>query len=256
MDLIIGLTEGLVSDIAKSKANNIEREDDLRLIATYVESPLVWAISTGSKSEFQNVDSLNGHIWGVSRLTSGSHLMALVLGHQKGWDLERMRFEPLGSFESLRAGVNVGSAAAFMWETFTSKPYHDAGEVKRIGETTTPWPCFMIAAPSRVDKDASTSLAITRALTAVREACQLFHAEIEQSTQIVAQRYSLKPEDAAAWFSAVKITCSEIILQPPLERAIEALKNAKVISAENTCQPSDLLDLKRATLANHDIPLR
>lgn len=243
----------MVSDIAKTRARNVEREDDLRIISSYVESPLVWAISTGSKSDFASVDSLNGQTWGVSRLTSGSHLMALVLGQQKGWELERMKFEPLGSFEILRAGVNNGSAAAFMWETFTTKPYHDAGEVRRIGDITTPWPCFMIAATLRASKEENTSIAIDRALSAVREACEIFHSETEQTKQIISKRYGLTLDDASAWLAAVKITCSEKIMQPPLERALEALKEAKVIGSECSDQPSDLIDPKRATLVETDM---
>lgn len=32
-----------------------------------------------------------------------------------------------------------------MWETFMTRPFHLRGEVRRVGELTTPWPCFMMA---------------------------------------------------------------------------------------------------------------
>lgn len=253
VDIIIALTEGLVSDIAKGLASRSESEDELKLLATYVESPLKWAISTGSTSDFHDVESLDGAKWGVSRMTSGSHLMALVLGHQRGWNLEAMQFEPLGSFESLRNGVNRGTAAAFMWETFTTKPYHDSGEVRRIGEITTPWPCFMIASTAKKSNDPASALAITRALAAVREACALFVSEKDQMPKIIADKYGLKKEDAEAWYKGVKISASPLILQSSLARALSTLKEAKVISTDNPCRAIDLIDTQFATLETRDI---
>lgn len=225
----------------------------MKLLATYVESPLKWAVSAGSSSAYHDVESLDGAVWGVSRMTSGSHLMALVLGHQRGWNLEAMRFETLGSFESLRNGVNRGTAAAFMWETFTTKPYHDSGEVRRIGEITTPWPCFMIATTAKTLKDTTTSHAIAHALSAVREACALFASEKDHMPKTISEKYGLKKEDAEAWYKGVKISATPIILQSALSRALSTLKEAKVISADNPCRAIDLIDIHFATLETRDI---
>ncbi len=52
---------------------------------------------------------LQGTTFGVSRLTSGSHLMAFCLAQERGWDLRTdIAFKPEGSFEALRASVNEG----------------------------------------------------------------------------------------------------------------------------------------------------
>lgn len=105
----------------------------MRLIGTYVESPLCWAISVGKEANVTSVEDLKSKKFGISRVQSGSHLMAYVLANQRGWN-EDLTFEVKGSFENLRNSVNDKSTDAFMWETFTTKPFHDSGEIKRIGE--------------------------------------------------------------------------------------------------------------------------
>jgi ABC-type nitrate/sulfonate/bicarbonate transport system substrate-binding protein len=106
-DVIVALTEGLVADIAQGSS--------LRIIGTYVESPLTWAISAAPDSKYNEVADLKGATIGISRFTSGSHLMTCVLGSQRGWDQSDVQFVVQGSFENLRKGVNSGASAAFMW---------------------------------------------------------------------------------------------------------------------------------------------
>ena len=174
VDLIVALTEGLVADI-------VGTQSDLRLLGTYVDTPLCWAISAaGARSRHaaaapREVGDLRGKTFAVSRLGSGSHLMACVLALNHGWDPRTdVRFKVVGKFAALRDSVNAGEADCFMWETFTTKPFHDSGEVSRAGEITTPWPCFMVAATRAV---VGAKLAAVRgALAAVREAAALFHA--------------------------------------------------------------------------------
>ena len=76
------------------------------------------------------MDDLKRGCFSVSRPNSGSHLMAYVLASQHGWDPQTLRFETKGSFQNLRDSVNDGSSDAFMWEIFTTKPFHDSGEVR------------------------------------------------------------------------------------------------------------------------------
>ncbi|CAF1404473.1 unnamed protein product [Adineta ricciae] len=77
VDLIIALTEGLINEISKGS--------DIRLIGTYVQSPLTWSVSTGINSQFHSIEDLKGEIFGISRYQSGSHLMSCVLANQYGW---------------------------------------------------------------------------------------------------------------------------------------------------------------------------
>jgi ABC-type nitrate/sulfonate/bicarbonate transport system substrate-binding protein len=112
------LTEGFVADLGKTNASR--ETPTYKLVGTYVESPLCWAISVGNKSAINDENELNGKRVGVSRIGSGSYVMSYVLADQKGW-LEKSKspFEvvPLGDFKALRNGVNEGDKADFfMWE--------------------------------------------------------------------------------------------------------------------------------------------
>jgi hypothetical protein len=154
-------------------------------------------VSAGAnQSKFASIGDLKGATFGVSRLGSGSHLMAYVLAQQRGWDPQRdVHFEVTGDFASLRASVNEGKTAAFMWETFTTKPYHDSGEVKRIGQITTPWPCFMMASRKSVLDDEEKSAAVARVCAVIRDATRLFHSE-HRMDETIARKYSLQLRDA------------------------------------------------------------
>lgn len=106
-DVVVALTEGLIKDIVTTGS-------DIRLLGTYVNSPLCWAISgagegSAAKGKVGTVEDLRDGTWGVSRMGSGSHLMATVLATERGWDVDKLKFEIKGNFQQLRAGVNDGS---------------------------------------------------------------------------------------------------------------------------------------------------
>lgn len=239
VDVIVALTEGLVADIAKGS--------DLRLISTYVESPLTWAISTGKNSAYHSVEDLRRQPIGVSRMGSGSHIMSYVLAMQRGWDLDELKFEIKGDFKSLRDSLNDGSTAMFMWETFMTKPYHLSGEIRRVGDITTPWPCFMVASTTKIL--GVHKRAIEGVLAGVREACNIF-SSIESKTipDEVARRYHLKPNDALSWYENVRITCSPRISLAALDRTLTTLRAVRLLPADNKARASKLLDESFAQL--------
>ena len=75
LDIAIGLTEGWVGGLGKRHGGEADFAGDVgasaayRLVGTYVETPLRWAISTGAKREFMGVgDELRGKRVGVSRI--------------------------------------------------------------------------------------------------------------------------------------------------------------------------------------------
>ncbi len=55
VDVIVALTEGLVADIT-------QKDSDVKLIGTYVESPLCWAISVGKDSPINSIEDLRGKV--------------------------------------------------------------------------------------------------------------------------------------------------------------------------------------------------
>lgn len=134
-DLAVILTEGIVKDIALGNACTIVQE--------YVSSPLLWGIHVNASSDFNQVDQLIGKTAAISRLGSGSHLMALVHAKQQNWNTE----VPLKIVDTIDGAVSAltnGEADYFMWERFMTQPLVDQGVFRRIGQCPTPWPSFVI----------------------------------------------------------------------------------------------------------------
>jgi sulfonate transport system substrate-binding protein len=230
VDIIVALTEGLIADICKGS--------QLKLLGTYVESPLNWAISTGKSSKFNCIDDLKGSTIGISRFQSGSHLMSCVLASQRGWQQSDLSYSVQNNFENLRKSVNSEENSAFMWEYFMSKPYYDKQEVRYIGNIYTPWPCFLLASTSSVIQQ--NSALIPRLFTALRAAIQIFRTDTSILDKLCTQ-FSLQREDAALWHSSVEITASSGISESTIETTISALIAAQILPSDFSIENTKLI---------------
>lgn len=63
IDVAIGLTEGFVAALA-----NQAEAAGFKLVGTYVETPLCWAINTGTERDISSVEELEGKRAGCSRI--------------------------------------------------------------------------------------------------------------------------------------------------------------------------------------------
>lgn len=218
IDVGVGLTEGWVAALGKAQA---AREDaGFRVVGTYVETPLCWAISTGSRRELNGIQDLKGKKVGVSRIGSGSYVMSFVLADQQGWldpssDSPPFPIEVLNTFSSLRDGVNDSTADFFMWEHFTSKRYYDNGEIKRIGEIYTPWSSWKIVAkndllhPENWSTTRNASKPILKdeledALQKINKGVKHFEENQEEAIQYISTKLDYSEEDAREWLKTVR----------------------------------------------------
>ena len=156
---------------------------------------------------------------------SGSHLMATVLASQEGW-ARPPDFRVVGDFASLRRSVQGGETDAFLWETFTTKPFHDNGDLCRSGDISTPWPCFLFAVRGEAPRDR-----VDRVLAAVKEAAEIFHAAPGTMPAAVAEAYGLLPADAKAWYDGVHVSADRGVPEEALRTAGEALVASGAIAA-------------------------
>ncbi|KAG9557002.1 periplasmic binding protein-like II, partial [Aureobasidium melanogenum] len=230
IDVAIGLTEGFVADLGKTNAS--KETPAYKLVGTYVESPLCWAISVGNKSSINNENELDGKRVGVSRIGSGSYVMSYVLADQKGW-LEKSKkpFEvvPLGDFKALRHGVNEGDKADFfMWEHFTTKKFYDNGELKRVGEIYTPWPSWMIVARDAKDKK------LEDMAEKLNQGVKYFREHQEESVEHITGTMEYSQEDANAWLKTVKFADDvRGVESSVVEHTISILKKGGVLDDNN-----------------------
>lgn len=231
INVAVGLTEAFVRAVAAGA-------DDYRIVGTYVESPLCWAVSTGyDRAELTSVDQLEGGKCGVSRMGSGSDVMSRVLQKQYQWT-QPFTYEICSTFANLRDAVNHGSVDFFMWEHFTSKKYYDNNEIKKIGEIYTPWPSWIIAA--HTDLLSSSKSQVLEFTRAVNEGIAYFNAHLNEGISYITSHFDYSEEDAKAWTKTVEFSQNAGRINPGvIDKTISVLMSAIDLPAD--CQDREYI---------------
>lgn len=192
-DLAIILTEGLVKSISQG--------NPAKIIQEYVSSPLLWGIHVAATSPRESIAELKHDTVAISRMGSGSHLMAYVHAQNQNWNTDSMEFEIINNLDGAVESLSAGSNSYFMWEHFTTKPLVDKGIFKRLGDCPTPWPCFVIGATDDFIQSHSSLIAH------ILEVINIYTAEFKNIPSIdrtLANRYEQKLEDIQEWLSKTK----------------------------------------------------
>ncbi|MDD2986838.1 substrate-binding domain-containing protein [Flavobacterium sp.] len=189
-DIAIILTEGIVKDINAGNPSKI--------VQIFVNSPLIWGIHVAAQSKFQQVSDLANTKIAISRLGSGSHLMAYVNAQIQGWNADNLQFETVNTIDGAIEGLSNGRADYFMWEKFMTKPLVDNGTFRRLGECPTPWPCFVIAVRNEfLEKNPESILLV---LDIINSTTSEFK-DIPSINRTLAVRYNQKIEDINDWLA-------------------------------------------------------
>ena len=235
VDAAVLLTEGIIRDIAQGNPS--------RIVQVYVSTPLVWGAHVGAESRFKDAEDLQTARYAISRKGSGSHLMAFVHADMRGRETDELEFNIVGGLEGARNGIASGDTDCLLWEKFMTKPYVDSGELRRVDEVDTPWPCFVLAVREQVLEEQAD--AIERMMSIMRERCAAFK-EDDQTPDLVAERYGLKPEDALEWFSITDWARSAEISEGMLDKVGDTLVSLELLekrpeASDLTAHPASLI---------------
>jgi ABC-type nitrate/sulfonate/bicarbonate transport system substrate-binding protein len=248
IDIGVGLTEGWIAALGKAQAK--EEDAGFRVVGTYVETPLCWAISTGARrTELNGINDLKGKKVGVSRIGSGSYVMSYVLADQQGWldtssNSPPFPVEALNAFANLREGVNDSTADFFMWEHFTSKRYYDNGEIKRIGEIYTPWSSWKIVAVNDLLYPANWSSSTNASkpelkeeledvLQKINKGVKHFEENQEEAVQYISTKLDYSEEDAREWLKTVRFAKDvRGVERQVVKKTVGILQKAGVLGGE------------------------
>jgi ABC-type nitrate/sulfonate/bicarbonate transport system substrate-binding protein len=189
-DIAVILTEGIIKDIVNGNPSKI--------VQVYVESPLIWGIHVAAHSTFQNLADLENSKAAISRLGSGSQLMAYVNAKNQGWDTSKLQFEIVNTLDGGVTALTEGRADYFMWERFMTKPLVDKGIFRRLADCPTPWPCFVIAV--REEVLAKQPETINSLLEIINVKTRNFKG-ISNIVNLLATTYNQKTEDIEEWLS-------------------------------------------------------
>lgn len=189
-DIAVILTEGIVKDIIQGNPSKI--------VQVYVESPLVWGIHVAANSRFRKLDELENTKAAISRIGSGSQLMAYVNASNQNWSTDDLQFEIVNTIDGAVEALTAGTADYFMWERFMTKPLVDKGIFRRIADCPTPWPCFVIAVRNEVLEEQPET--IKTILGIINKQTENFKQIPGIATEL-ASKFHQKQDDISQWLS-------------------------------------------------------
>lgn len=213
------------------------RNPEIKVIATYVDSPLTWGVHVPAGSDIRTKEDAFGQRFAISRNNSGSHLMAHVYANQNGWEPKESDFEIVHDLNGCRKAFEQNPDLLFLWERFTTAFLVDLGEFRLIDEIRPPWPCFLVAARTEVLQ--SESEQIKEVLRTVRQEAQLLNAD-PNAPELVAERYHLPLERAKAWFKTVSWSTNGHIDPVALTTVANTLHKLNIL--DRSFRADDLLE--------------
>ncbi|WP_154222821.1 substrate-binding domain-containing protein [Marinicella rhabdoformis] len=223
LDMAILLTEGAISGISRSA--------NYKIVSFYTDSPIIWGIHVPAESDIHDVNEIYHHRYAISRYGSGSHLMPYVHARQQDWPVHKLQFRVINNLDGARLAFKEEKADVFFWEKFTTKPYVDSGEFRRIGECPTPWSCFVVVASQQtLALHADKVKALLE--TAFGQAQKL--TADPDKVEKIAQLYDLKSEDVAEWLSYTKWSASIDLKEGVLNDTTETLKDLGLVHQKFT----------------------
>lgn len=195
LDAALLLTEGAVAAVSDGVP--------LEIVSLYTESPLIWGIHVAAASRFRAVAEIEGARYAISRVGSGSHLMAFVHARAQGFAVDRLELVTVGTLDGAVAAFEERRADVFFWEKFMTKPLVDSGKFRRVAEFEAPWPAFVVCAARAIDGEQRAALA--RVVASVLDEARALRASTD-APRLIAARYGLEPADAAEWLDATRFS--------------------------------------------------
>jgi sulfonate transport system substrate-binding protein len=220
LDAALLLTEGAVAGVANGGG--------FRIASLYTESSLIWGIHVPAKSRFMRVADIRGARYAISRLGSGSHLMAFVHARSQGWPVDALELVTVRNLAGAVDAFANDAADVFFWEKFMTKPLVDAGRFRRVGEFLAPWPAFVLCVADGVGAPQRAEL--RKLLAAVLDEAKALVARPD-APAVIGRRYSLEPTDVAEWLRSTRWAREVAIVPSDLVQVTAALKNLQLVPA-------------------------
>lgn len=193
LDMAVMLTEGAIVDIENGANNSI--------LGFYVNTSLAWGIHVAANSEIQIVAEIASKRFAVSRVGSGSHLMALVNAAQNNQTIAENQFVIVHNIDGAVQALTTNQADIFLWEKFMTAKFVQSGMFRRIGEIPTPWPSFVLVARDDVFQQ---HIAEINTIQDVMGKLNANFKYIPRINQMIADKYKLPIGLVAEWIETVE----------------------------------------------------
>jgi ABC-type nitrate/sulfonate/bicarbonate transport system substrate-binding protein len=229
LDLAILLTEGFISAASKGLRAKIVKE--------YITSPLGWGIFTGAQSSFHSVYSRHPKKYAISKLGSGSHLMAMIHAEQRGEKVNPEDLIEVRSIDGAIKSLTKNETQIFYWEKYMTKEYAQSGKLRMIGEFSAPWSSMLVIGSDEALKTKRDS--IKKVLEVINTESASFVSSPE-SIPLLCQRFKLSETDAYTWLLSTVWSSDYSVRLLGLENAKQAL--VKIGQAPESLQVATLCD--------------
>ncbi|WP_026950147.1 type 2 periplasmic-binding domain-containing protein [Algoriphagus mannitolivorans] len=231
-DMAIMLTESFLKEF--------ESNSDVKMAGFHVNTPLTWGVHVSPTHQAKSAEQIQSRHFLVSRMGSGSHLMAMVLADAKGWKKNSLTFELVGNLDGAKEAFDSGSPGMFLWEKYTTTPEVKAGSMKRIGEIPSPWPCFVFVVNERSIQEFSPW--INRIRNQVYAISKSLSIDAELPIRL-SESYHLNLEDVKAWIKQTKWTTEGGVSKKALKDILDQTIKFEII--KNKINPEDFLFIPR-----------
>lgn len=218
-DIAIVLTESFLKDF--------EAGNPSKMIGFHVKSPLIWGIHISGDSTIRSLDKIKEPAFLISRIGSGSQLMSYVLAKREGWDPEKLDFKIVNNLPGALEAMHAEKPEMFLWEKYTTKPWVDSKQMKRIGEIPSPWPCFAIIATDKALHEFNEVIFQLRELV-YQESKTLQSSP--SAIDAISQYYELNPSDVKEWFVQTSWAIDNNISRSQLEKSMKTMRDLRIIS--------------------------
>jgi len=223
INMAVLLTEGIISELQK--------DNHSKLLQFHVLSPLKWGIHVSKNSGIKKEDEVFRKRFAVSRLGSGSHLMAIVHAHKYRKDSSLMDFVIVNSLEGGLQALKEDKADVFLWEKFTTEPFLEKYGLIRIGEVPTPWPPFVLAATNPTIHDFPAEVKIVcEEIAKMNSQCASSPATVKE----IAGKFELSENQTALWFSETQWNSQHGIKNAFLQNVLDDLQRFGVLQSVKT----------------------
>lgn len=199
LDMAVLVTEGAVRDILNGGPCLPDRQAH-RIVSTFVESPLPWGVHVPAASALHSNAELKNVPYAISRLGSGSHIMAMLHAERLGWGPGADDLEVVHNMEGAAERMRSGAPVIFLWEQFVTSRYVDAGVMRCVDVVRGDWPGFTIVAREEFIRDHADAMDRTLAVLAEEAASLQGDAH---SVELVMQNAGFSEELAQEWLRHV-----------------------------------------------------
>lgn len=218
-DLAIVLTESFLKDF--------EAGSPSKMIGYHVISPLNWGIHIHGKCKVNSFEEISDPTFLISRIGSGSQLMSYVLAKREGWNAENLEFKIVNNLPGALEEMTPEKPEMFLWEKYTTKPWVDSEQMKRIGEVPSPWPCFAIIATNRALEEFGEVIFQLRDLV-YQESKKLQSSP--SAIEEISKNYELNAPDVKDWFSQTTWAVNSNLSRSQLAYSMSTMKELGLIS--------------------------